>query len=57
MSRHLGIYVCVSAWYDGVNLRGGRRYIYNRKHEIIHGLSPGVKFVKPLFRDMSFAKL
>ena len=35
----------------------GRRYIYNRKDEIIHGLSPSVKCVAPLFRDMSIAKV
>ena len=40
-----------------VILRGGRRYIYNRKDEIIHGLSPSVKCVSPLFRDMSLAKV
>ena len=33
-------------------VRGGRRFICNRKDEIIHGLSPGVKCVAPLFRDV-----
>ena len=28
-------------------------YIYIRKEEIIHGLTPSVKCVAPLFRDMS----
>ena len=37
------------------NLRGGRRYLYDRKNEIIHGLSQSV--VAPLFRDMSLAKV
>ena len=37
--------------------RGGRSYIYNRKDEIIHGLSPSVKSVAPLFSDMSLAKV
>ena len=36
---------------------GGRRYIYDRKDEIIHGLSPSVKCVVPLFRDMALAKV
>ena len=40
-----------------VNFERGRRYIYNRKDEIIHGLSPSVKYVAPLFRDMSLAKV
>ena len=39
-----------------VILRGGRRYNYNRKDEIIHGLSPSVKCVSPLFRDISLIK-
>ena len=39
-----------------VILRGGHRYICNRKDEIIHGLCPSVKCVAPLFRDMSLAK-
>ena len=35
-------------------LRGGADiFIINRKVEIIHGLSPGVKCVAPLFRDQS----
>ena len=38
------------------NFERGRRYIYNRKGEIIHGLSPRVKCVAPLFRDMFLAK-
>ena len=32
-------------------MRGGRRYIYNMYDEIIHDLSPCVKYVGPLFRD------
>ena len=40
-----------------VILRGGRRYIYDRKDEIIHGLSPSVKCIAPLFRDMFLAKV
>ena len=43
-----------------VILRGGRSYIYNMKVEILHGLSllsPNVKCVAPLFRDMSSAKV
>ena len=40
-----------------VILRVGRRYIYYRKDEIIHGPSPSVKCVTPLFRDMSLAKV
>ena len=40
-----------------VLLRGGRRYIYDRKDEITHGLSPSVKCVAPLLRDMSLAKV
>ena len=31
-------------------LRGGRRYIYNRKDEIIHDLNPSVKCVASQFR-------
>ena len=38
---------------NGVNSRGGRRFICYRKDEIIHGL---VKCGAPLFRDMSLAK-
>ena len=38
-------------------LWGGRWYIYISKDEIIHGLSPSVKYVAPLFRDMFFAKV
>ena len=38
-----------------VNLRGGRRYIFNRKDKMKHGLSPSVKCVAPLL-DMSLAK-
>ena len=38
-----------------VILGGGRSCICNRKDEIIHGLSPSVKCVLPLFRlDMSY---
>ena len=40
-----------------VSLSGGRRYIYNRKHKIIHGLSPSGKYVAPLFEDESLAKV
>ena len=40
-----------------VILRGGRRYIFNREDEIIHGVSPSVKYVAPLLRDMSLAKV
>ena len=40
-----------------VILRGGLRYIYDRKDEIIHGLRPSVKCVAPLFLDMSLAKV
>ena len=43
--------------YRGATMSGGRRYIYNRKDEIIHGHSPSVKCVAPLFRDMSLAKV
>ena len=43
--------------HNWVILGGGRRYIRNRKDEIIHGLSPSVKYVAPLFRDMFFAKV
>ena len=31
------------------NFERGRRYIYNRKDEIIHGLCPSVKCVAPVF--------
>ena len=37
------------------NFEGGRRYICNRKDEIIHILSRSVKCVAPLLRDMSLA--
>ena len=37
-------------------LRGGRRTIYDRKDEIIHGHSLSIKCVAPLVRDMSLAK-
>ena len=37
--------------------RGGRRYICKRKDEVKHGLSPAVKCVAPLSRDMSLAKI
>ena len=40
-----------------VNFERGRRYIYDRKDEILDGLSPSMKCVAPLFRDMSLAKL
>ena len=36
---------------------GGCRDICNRKDEIIHGLSPGVTCVAPLFTDMSLDKV
>ena len=38
------------------NLERGLRYIYNRKDEIIHGISPSVICVAPLFGGMSLAK-
>ena len=44
-------------WAQLGNFDRGRRYIYNRKDEIIHGLSPSVKCVAPLFGDMSLAKV
>ena len=56
----------VDAWFITVRLQGrnlvilwgGRRYIYNRKDEIIHGLCPSVlKCVAPLFRDMSLVEV
>ena len=39
--------------------RGGarRRYICNKKDEIMHDLSPTVKCVAPLSIDMSFTKV
>ena len=37
------------------NIERGRR-LSNRKDVIIHGLSPIVKCVAPLFRDMSLAR-
>ena len=40
-----------------VILRGVRLYICNRKVEIILGLSPSVKCVLPLLRDMPLAKV
>ena len=40
-----------------VILRGGAGIFYFRKDELIHGLSPNVKCVAPLFRDMSLAKV
>ena len=40
-----------------VIFRGGCRYICNRNDEIIHGLSPSVKCVAPLYRDMSLPKV
>ena len=39
-----------------VILRGGRRYIYSRKDEIIYGLCPSVKCVASLFGDMYLAR-
>ena len=33
------------------NLQRGRRYIFDRKNEIIHGVSPSVKWVAPLLRE------
>ena len=35
------------------NMRGRRRYICNRRSEIINGLSPGIKCVALLFRDIA----
>ena len=45
--------------HNWVILRGGRRYIYDRKDEIICTWpnSPSVKCVAPLFGDMSLAKV
>ena len=40
-----------------VILKVGRRYIYNTKDEIIHGRSPSVKCIVPLFREMSLGKV
>ena len=40
-----------------VNLRGGAAKFVLGRMEIIHGLSPGVKCVAPIFRDMSLAKM
>ena len=40
-----------------VILRGGQRHIYNRRDEIISGLSPCVKCVLPLFQDMSLTRV
>ena len=37
--------------------RGAQVYICNRKDEMIHGLSPSVKCVAPLLRDMSLDKV
>ena len=39
------------------NFEWGRRYICNMKDEIIHGFIPSVKFVAPLFLDISLAKV
>ena len=39
------------------NFKRGAGINYNSKVEIIHGLSPSVKCVVPLFRDMSLAKV
>ena len=38
------------------NFERGAQVFYNRKDEITHGLSPSVKYVAPLFRDISLAK-
>ena len=35
---------------------GAQVYLYNRKDEIIHGLSPNLNCVAPLNRDMSSLK-
>ena len=37
--------------------RGAQVYICNGMDDIIHGLSPSVNCVVPLFRDMSSAKI
>ena len=42
---------------DWVILRGGRRYIYDRKDEIIHCLSPSEKCVATLLSEMSLVKV
>ena len=46
-----------SGAHSEVILRGGCSHTYNRKDEIIHGLSQSKKCVAPLFSDMSFAKV
>ena len=40
-----------------VILRGGCRYIYDRKEKIVHSLSQSVKCGAPLIRDMALAKV
>ena len=53
--KFLWILLCLQCYFQGHNwviFRWGRRHIYNRKDEIIHGL----KIVAPLFRDMSLTK-
>ena len=59
MLLHLKMLCCkiiMDDAYQGRNwviLRGGRRFIYKGKDEIIHGLGPSVKYVNaPLFRDI-----
>ena len=46
------IKTCVHQGRNWLILRGGRRYIYNRKDEIIHGPSPSVKCIAHLFKDI-----
>ena len=54
-------YMQVISMYRGATRKflegGGRWYIYNRKDEIIHGLSQSIKCVTPIYRDMSKAKV
>ena len=50
-------FICTSQWRNWVILLGGRKYIYDRKDEIIHGLVPSIKCVTTLFRDMSLVKV
>ena len=54
MTWHLKGNVQGRSW---VILRGGRRYVCNRKDEIIHGLCHSLKCVAPLFRDMALARV
>ena len=47
------MYICRAGAQLGKFERGVQLYICNRKDEIIHGLSTGVKCVLSLFIDMS----